>query len=69
MEKLNFKNLEGELLWVPIDEIPYEKMWAGDKIFTPKILETEEILEARFDYEGDKIVTWDFGRGNERKGF
>lgn len=61
-EKLDFENPEGNLLWVPINEIPYEKMWAGDKIFTPKLLETQEIIEAKFLYEGEKIANWSFGR-------
>ena len=63
-EKLvfDFENPEGNLLWVPINEIPYEKMWAGDKIFTPKLLETQEVIEAKFLYEGEKIANWSFGR-------
>ena len=61
-EKLDFENPEGKLLWTPINEIPYGKMWAGDKIFTPKLLETQEIVEAKFLYDGEKIVNWSFGR-------
>ncbi len=65
-DKIDFMNPEGELSWFQITEIPYEHMWAGDKIFTPKILETKEIFEAHFDYdegdEGIKIAKWDFGR-------
>ncbi|MHA2245804.1 MAG: NUDIX hydrolase [Candidatus Hodarchaeales archaeon] len=61
-EKLDFENPEGNLLWVPIKKIPYEKMWAGDKIFTPKLLETKEVIEAKFLYEGEKIANWSFGR-------
>lgn len=60
--KIDFENPEGRLLWVPINEIPYEKMWAGDRIFTPKLLETKEVIEAKFLYEGEKIVKWSFGR-------
>ena len=63
--KIEFKNPEGELLWFKIDQIPYDYMWAGDKIFTPKILKTKDVFEARFDYdEGATIARWDFGREN-----
>ncbi|MFX1282839.1 MAG: NUDIX domain-containing protein [Promethearchaeota archaeon] len=61
-EKLNFENPEGRLQWIPIKEIPYAKMWAGDRIFTPKLLETQEIVEAKFIYDGEEIVQWSFGR-------
>ncbi|UCE14834.1 MAG: 8-oxo-dGTP diphosphatase [Candidatus Heimdallarchaeota archaeon] len=63
-KKLDFENPEGKLLWVPISEIPYEKMWDGDRIFTPKLLETHEIIEAKFMYDGEKIFNWSFGREN-----
>jgi hypothetical protein len=39
-------------------------MWAGDKIFTPKILLSGEIIEGKFLYNGEEIVDWTFGRQN-----
>ncbi|MFX1516214.1 MAG: hypothetical protein ACFFC6_07895, partial [Promethearchaeota archaeon] len=62
--KVEFENPEGNLFWVPINKIPYEKMWEGDRIFTPKILNTNEIVEAKFLYDNEKIVKWSFGRDN-----
>lgn len=62
--KIEFENPEGNLFWVPIAKIPYEKMWDGDKIFTPKLLNTNEIVEAKFLYDNEKIVNWSFGRDN-----
>ena len=35
-------NIEGELKWFPFDEIPYELMWDGDRLFTPKLLAAGE---------------------------
>ena len=55
-------NPEGELKWFKTDKIPYEKMWEGDKYFTPKLLETDEIIESKFLYEKDKISSFTFGR-------
>lgn len=60
--KIEFENPEGKLSWVPINKIPYEKMWDGDKIFTPKLLNTNDIVEAKFLYNNEKIVNWSFGR-------
>ena len=61
-EKKIFNNLEGELQWFSFDEIPYDRMWSGDKIFTPMILQSNEIIEAKFLYQGEEIVDWTFGR-------
>ncbi|UCG04311.1 MAG: 8-oxo-dGTP diphosphatase [Candidatus Heimdallarchaeota archaeon] len=60
--KIEFENPEGNLSWVPINKIPYEKMWDGDKIFTPKLLNTCDVVEAKFLYDKEKIVNWSFGR-------
>lgn len=59
--KKTINNPEGELRWYNIEDIPYDKMWSGDKIFTPKLLHTEDILEAKFLYHGEQIVKWSFG--------
>ena len=56
---------EGELHWVPFENIPYNQMWEGDRIFTPKLLETDYILEAKFIYKDENIFTWSLGLQNE----
>jgi 8-oxo-dGTP diphosphatase len=61
-KKKHFVNSEGDLQWFSTNNIPYDKMWAGDKIFTPKILESNDIIEGKFLYEGNKIISWSFGR-------
>lgn len=60
--KIAFDNKEGDLFWFNMDNIPYDRMWSGDKIFTPKVLFTKEFLEAKFLYDGEEIVNWTFGR-------
>lgn len=52
---------EGELHWVSYKNIPYNQMWEGDRIFTPKLLETDHILEAKFMYNDEKIYHWSLG--------
>ncbi len=61
-EKNEFINAEGDLKWFPINEVPYDQMWDGDRIFTPKILETKETIEGKFMYDGNKIKEWTFGQ-------
>ena len=61
-QKKPFNNSEGDLHWFSMKDIPYHKMWAGDRIFTPKILEDSEIIEGKFLYEDDELVKWSFGR-------
>ena len=59
--KNDFVNAEGDLIWFSFKEVPYDRMWDGDRIFTPKILETEEIIEGKFLYDGEKIKKWTYG--------
>lgn len=60
-----FMNPEGELKWFKFTDIPYHQMWDGDAIFTPKILQTNEIFEAKFLYKNDKVLRYTFGRINK----
>ena len=61
-KKNTFLNSEGDLQWFPIKDIPYDQMWAGDKIFTPRILESSEVIEGKFLYKENEIISWTFGR-------
>lgn len=61
-EKKIISNTEGELRWFKEDEIPYDEMWDGDRVFTPKILETNEIIEAKFLYKDQRLSSYSFGR-------
>ncbi|MHA1972689.1 MAG: NUDIX hydrolase [Candidatus Hodarchaeales archaeon] len=60
-EKIISDNDEGELHWFNFEDIPYRNMWEGDRYFTPKILNTTDIIEGKFIYDETKIVEWSFG--------
>jgi ADP-ribose pyrophosphatase YjhB (NUDIX family) len=40
----------GEPAWYPIDTLPIEQMWEGDRLWLPNLL-TGEILDGWIDYE------------------
>lgn len=61
-QKITYTNSEGDLKWFSAKDIPYDRMWDGDRIFTPMILETNKIVEGKFLYEDNKIRNWSFGR-------
>ena len=44
-------------LWTPLDSIPYEEMWADDRIWLPRMLAGEEI-DGRFVFDGDTMLDW-----------
>lgn len=48
---------EADPLWTPIDSIPYEKMWADDIIWLPKVLAGEKIL-GRFIFDDDTMLSY-----------
>ena len=43
---------EGELVWVPKEEIPNLKLWEGDKVFFRLLDETKNIFSLKLRYEG-----------------
>ena len=43
-------------LWVKVDEIPYDRMWADDRFWLPLLLDGMPFL-GRFVFEGDAL-TW-----------
>jgi 8-oxo-dGTP diphosphatase len=61
-EKKSFINLEGDLKWFPVHDIPYNEMWDGDRIFTPNLLNSTDVIEGKFLYRDNKIIDWSFGR-------
>ena len=42
-------------LWTPVDEIPYDEMWADDRIWVPLMLAGKRFL-GRFIFDGDEMV-------------
>lgn len=42
-------------MWVPLDEIPYDEMWADDRLWLPHMLAGTH-FEGRFIFEGDAML-------------
>lgn len=47
---------EGELVWVPKEEIEQLHLWEGDKIFLKLLQEREEFFSLKLRYECEKLV-------------
>ena len=46
---------EGDPMWIPVDQVPYEEMWADDIHWMPRML-GGEIFCGQFIFDGDDIV-------------
>lgn len=46
---------EGELVWIPKQEIEKLNLWEGDKIFLRLLQEREEFFSLKLRYEGEKL--------------
>ncbi len=42
-------------LWTPVDEIPYNEMWADDRVWVPLMLEGKH-FSGRFIFDNDKML-------------
>lgn len=53
---------EAAPLWFPVDEIPFDEMWADDRHWLHRMLVTGENFLGRFTFDGDVMlwheVTW-----------
>lgn len=47
---------EGELKWIPKEEVPNLRLWEGDKVFLKLLLERETFFSLKLRYEGDDLV-------------
>lgn len=47
---------EGELVWVPKNEIENLQLWEGDKIFFRLLEERDDFFSLKLRYEGDALV-------------
>ena len=47
---------EGELEWVPINDVYSLPLWEGDKIFLKLIEERTEFFSLKLQYIGDKLI-------------
>ncbi len=50
---------EGDLRWIPKEEVLSLNLWEGDPIFLRKLIAGEKKLEIVCTYEGDKLVSWE----------
>lgn len=46
---------EATPLWVPLDRIPYDRMWADDRYWLPELLAGRR-FHGRFLFEGDRML-------------
>jgi len=44
-------------LWTPIDEIPFDKMWADDSLWIPLMLK-DRPFDGRFIFDGDAMLSY-----------
>lgn len=47
---------EGELHWIPIEDIMKLSLWEGDRIFLKQLMEGKDDIRLTVRYEGDKLV-------------
>ena len=42
-------------LWTPVDAIPYDEMWADDRLWLPLLLDGKR-FDGRFLFDGDQML-------------
>ncbi len=47
-------------LWVPLEEIPYDKMWADDRLWLPRLLARRPFF-GRFLFSDDEMLDYELG--------
>ncbi len=60
------ESLEARPLWVPLDKIPYDRMWEDDGIWIPMMLRGER-FQGRWIFDGDRMLDYELltDTGNE----
>ena len=48
---------EGELRWIPEDQLMDLSMWEGDRLFLKPLLEGADTIAMTLRYEGDTLVS------------
>lgn len=48
---------EGDLKWIPKDEIKNLNLWEGDRVFLDLLTQDEPFFTCKLIYEGDKLTT------------
>lgn len=49
---------EADPFWVPLDEIPYDRMWEDDRIWLPMMLRGEH-FHGRWVFDGDRMLDYE----------
>ena len=44
-------------MWTPVDEVPYDRMWADDRLWLPYMLQEKE-FDGRFIFDDDDMLSW-----------
>ncbi len=57
---------EGELRWVPKEEVMGLNLWEGDRVFIEKLLEDAPFFFMRMEYRGDDLTEYVVGAENFR---
>ena len=52
--------LEGELQWVPIEEVFYLNLWEGDRLFLERLAGNSCFFALKVEYQGDRLTGWKF---------
>ena len=55
---------EGELRWVPKEEIMDLRLWEGDRIFMKKLADDDPFFFMRLEYRGDELTECNVGAEN-----
>jgi 8-oxo-dGTP diphosphatase len=45
-------------LWTPLDQVPYEQMWADDRHWLPLLIGGEH-FHGYFEFEGEELLEWE----------
>lgn len=52
------ETIEAKPLWVPLDKIPYDRMWEDDQIWLPMLLRGER-FQGRWLFDGDTMLDYE----------
>jgi 8-oxo-dGTP diphosphatase len=55
---------EARPMWVPVDEIPFDRMWEDDRYWVPHLLDRTTFRgHAHFDADGEELLDWELETG------
>jgi 8-oxo-dGTP diphosphatase len=57
-EGIPTETIEARPLWVPLDEIPYERMWEDDHLWLPMLLAGQR-FQGRWLFDGDTMLDYE----------